>query len=75
MRSRYVGRTYRHDQKQYAAALSDGRVKITLLCAHLTNIVQFTIKSLCFVHISSRGGGWVVWARKKTLHLEKNVNF
>ena len=25
----YVGRTYRHDQKQYAAAHSDGRVIIT----------------------------------------------
>ena len=41
-----VGRTYRHDQTQYAAAHSDGRLIITLLCTHLTNLVQFIIKSL-----------------------------
>ena len=41
----YVGRTHRHDQKQYAAAHSDGRVIIIVLCIHLTNIVQIIIKS------------------------------
>ena len=44
--------------------------KINML-QHLTNIVKFIIKSVCFFHISSRGGGWVVWARRKALRLEK----
>ena len=40
---------------------ADGSVIITLLCIHLTNIVQFINKSLCFFTFRLEGvGGWSV---------------
>ena len=66
----------RHDQtEQYAAVHSDGRVIITLLCTHLTNIVQFIIQSLCFFTFRlERVGGWSGLEERHYVY-KKSVNF
>ena len=44
--------------EQYAAAHSDDRVLITLVCTHLTNIVQFIIKRFFVTFRLEGAGGW-----------------